>query len=1561
LQPDNNRNAKNLVRFVDKLFDMNPYTKVEKGFIEELQSHVDKIPEFFKSPKGPKARIPPVKLVEIIPKFKPIVLSNEISQMNALKFTPTTSANVVEFKKICNEVFEADQASGNAKVEPFEYHGDDQGLEDSIKSLNEDYIAGANINYKVPRYKLKHGQSIQELLSTQRKLLSEAEIGCSKEILEQKENVIKGLANREPKDQKERIRFRSDIASGRKQALEIDDCVGLFLQGDEEGYRKVLQDANIEDIVKLHNMIGDYILTYNKANRYKALKNALDRLEKVQNSSDRLEVDTALQKVAEELSVETLVNAAKDPNALMVFEYALNLTLKDHQVKGVRDMIESLNKNRSVLLQRIQGGGKSLVFGHIMALLKADGYHLSIHVPATSQYQTSVYDMQARSKQLFNQRERTLVFDDEPLKFTPEYLTWMKEMLKETIVNREYITITNESLRAMRCKYLRTRFEIFKSPAGANVAEMEKSNQILKEILYMLRTRGVITFDETHKALDPFKELNMPYGQPAKPNLDENILLSEIVRMAFFAKDDSIVQKPLLDIQHTAQQTPEQYTMMKTKIIEGLLKRESWNQPGIKEYLSGTTDDVPVFLDNERNKDLARLVVLARQMLAGNWLKDRLNYNVNEHHGIPKTGFPLVSIPFVANMKPAIGSEFSGRYVMTINTMIAYLANGLNDEQTKELIVLCRRKADAEKKKMAIDIPNCSVKDTLMYRNFSAGVGVDFFRIDTEKQDDIKKIQEGLLSGKAESMEILLDYVINREINSVELYENQVCSNGQNVASMGQAFVAYSGSMDNKNMAPVDSDAHPETGTNGQTIDLLIGRKMEVKLLEEDVSSLLTEMKRTRDKENIHAIIDVGAFFRGMDNEEAAIKICDSLKEINDKLKGVLFFDSMRGNLCFMQRDHSIKPLSGTTPEIIKMETGFNKGELLTYYDQDNITGTDIAQDDDAIGFVTVNERTKIHEILQGVRRLRQLDFDQKVVMTMPKSALNSIQSTLKKTYMNDEAPPIKDLLLYANIKEAKGQKPENMQYCVQKMENIIQQWILDKLQTLGVNSERELFQQCAYLFEKSVAVDLIKEYAHKRGSVEVQTYLGNIRDALLGPLENVLDKLELDFIREDINSFVLNDETIKGLEPKVSVSSSFAPDSGQVSTANHNKETTRLQTKLQVRTSEKLQQVDQKNINTMESQKESRKIKKDDITKECMFSEQEFIGEDFGKAERPVASSSAACWTLKSGLIAEKQIAGSSATVDFPFDDGLLVTSNEAQVEKKKIDLTGDYRKKPLSSLVICDEGPNGAKTWKVVLCSVEDAVNFNELLSNKDAKLPKGRTMWLVRGNASRIAGPSELDIDNNPHLSLLMTQALFFSGDFATLSFQPWKQRLESWVDPMDDNARKKLVRYFESEIIRGQEPEYPSSNLQAYLNKPFNSLVPEPALVQNDDAPKAQVVVPIQPSETAVPPNEVKPIRNPLAVPETVQTATKPVSAPLVPTPPDLKPVVPSSRTTNIPVESQPDKVVLPIKDTPQQIPPKSPAPSAPEKKSSLFRRFLSGIGAFLTAPFRWFARIFTRKP
>ena len=116
-----------------------------------------------------------------------------------------------------------------------------------------------------------------------------------------------------------------------------------------------------------------YIITHNNAHRCKQVNKVLDKLEDIhEKGADGTKMHAALQRLAEELTVKRSIHTGEDPNALMVFEYAMELTLKEHQVQGIRDMVIKVQEMRpslrSILLQRIQGGGKSLVFGHIIFL-----------------------------------------------------------------------------------------------------------------------------------------------------------------------------------------------------------------------------------------------------------------------------------------------------------------------------------------------------------------------------------------------------------------------------------------------------------------------------------------------------------------------------------------------------------------------------------------------------------------------------------------------------------------------------------------------------------------------------------------------------------------------------------------------------------------------------------------------------------------------------------------------------------------------------------------------------------------------------------------------------------------------------------------------------------------------------------------------------------------------------------------------------------------------------------------------------------------------------------------
>lgn len=1371
-----------------------------------------------KSVLGPK-----VAPVQVLPPLTVITLPDEIPEGEPLFFKPASALNIDRFSRLANKAFTVRETQDKGAEQPssFEFETDDPWIKQCIEELNKDYKIGIEKNRQMPSYELKEDEvSIDDLLRKHREAISSEMSHYSDDVLTIREQAVLDLANKLPSDRKEALKVKAEWESGRRKPLEMRECVGLFLQGDAEGYRRATGLTNEEDIAQLHNMIGDYIGLHNKANRYAQVVNALDRLERVHTKKprDEAKVKAALQTLAEELNVQTKVDPDEDPRALLVFEYGLNLTLKEHQVDGIRDMIKVADPQkarfRSVLLQRIQGGGKSLVFGHIMAQFKADGYHLSVHVPATAQYRTTIYDMSNKSDRLFGQRERTLEFDDDPLKFTPKYLTWMLNMLKETVVDRGYVSITNESLRAMRCKYLKTRFEIMNAPPGADTKALEESNQILKSILKLFRTRGIFTFDEMHLAFYPLKDLDMPYGSPSHANPDECKLLAKIVSLALLAQDET---GPLLDIQHTAQLDEQKFKLACSQIIESLLKEPGWDGEGIREFISKEIDDLPSHLETPENKNLANLVILARQMLSDKWLKERLNMNVNEHHGLSDESGPRISVPYIANMKPAEGSEFSDRFVMTTNTLIAYMATGLNALQTKTLLKNCRDIADAEKSKMEYEGNACSLRDTPINEKFKAGTGLDLFSIDLDNPEDIQKVAQSLFSRKPETIELLLQFVINNEIMEVGLFDNQVSSNGQNVASIGQSLVAYSGSMENPNMAPVGSVAIPDVGTNGQTIDLLIRRRTEVNLVDDNVKSIFNMLLTSPDKDKIHAIIDVGAYFRGMSNEDVAKMICQTLRQSGSKIKGVLFFDTKKGNLMFMQRDppNTVTRITKTSPEAIALETGFKNDELFTYYDQEHMTGVDIKQDDETIALMTMSEHTKIHEDLQGSRRLRQLDNLQKIKMVLPRTVVGKIESTLKKTYAQGEVPKIKDLLLYACIKEAEGQKLENMVFCMQKMENVVQQYILDKLYDMDVDKERELFKLSSYLFEKCVAVDLYKEYAHKRQNVPIMVYLTSIKNTFLNPLVDILPKEEIDALRKTIDELILNESTLKGLDKDIDVSHGFKPEDPQIPLTSQINETTRLAVKLQQDVAQKVQVAEQVMENQYLREIESQKKKGSQHRNDISFTPDEFFDHKFSIPADSIdfSAKKGCCWNLNQAL----EVEGGAPPAGCKFEDGLMITNNASMVYVNKTDLLGPLRKKPWSILVTSTYS-EGKEDWKITLCSVDDARHFRDYLEQSPESVPLLHKRWLVRQNGKAISQPrGELPIEGNEKLSLMMTQALFFAGNFHTLSQKPWHERLKAWFTTMNEGERQKWIEYFENKILMGIPPKYPASRLYRFFHQ------------------------------------------------------------------------------------------------------------------------------------------------
>ena len=377
----------------------------------------------------------------------------------------------------------------------------------------------------------------------------------------------------------------------------------------------------------------------------------------------------------------------------------------------------------------------------------------------------------------------------------------------------------------------------------------------------------------------------------------------------------------------------------------------------------------------------------------------------------------------------------------------------------------------------------------------------------------------------------------------------------------------------------------------------------------------------------------------------------------------------------------------------------------------------------------------------------------------------------------------------------------------------MVQQHILDKLYSLDVKQERELFHSSKFLFEKSVAIDLDREFAHQRKPAKIEDYFDAICNAMLLPLRGALPENEIETLQKRIAKEILTPEVFAGMYPTIEVSAGFGKEkSFTTALASQNREASRVQAKQQERVSEKVEAKEQENMSEYLNQVESRRGEEKTTRPDVKFTEQQFFNKTFATTEAKVElpdEKSVCCWGLndlvQTALGASKPVCA--------FDSELLMTSNAALSRIELFDIVGPYRKKPWPLLVLRDQQPDGTPAWRVMLCSISDGVQFERWLREKGSKSEEGRQMWLVRANGKRMAG-DPLDFDHK--LSRLLTQGLFFAGEFEILSYTPWKAHVEQWLGSLAPNERNEWVRFFEQDILMGSPPGYKESPLYSYLH-------------------------------------------------------------------------------------------------------------------------------------------------
>lgn len=1353
---------------------------------------------------------------------------------------PTVLTNL--FKDCLDET---EEKAITGEFVPFTLETNDPSLLLKLEAFNEDCRLGHEQLANASVYKLKTGLSEKDLLNRREEIRNS--IQKEQDLLKVKEAEILNFAaqwRESLNDPLKILEAKIGEVSGSQRPLAIEDYIGMYVHADLEVYERMTRISDKDKLADLHRMVGAYLL---HSTSTQAMERTDELLNKLQEAVDlknlgtkdphsiEQEIQDLIQNIAEEAGFVWQVNPQNDHPALVVFQERMGVALKTKQLAAVRELMrlhpQDSTRFLDIMVQLIQGGGKTFFIAPTIALIKADGYHASFLVSPTSQIATNLPNMRTISAHAYGQHERTLVFDDSPQYSTPQYLNWMLGYIKQTIHNRAYFNVTKETLRALLCKETKKRIQ----------QTDPLSYKFLKEIRKLIKERGAFTFDEAHKAFSPWMLLNMPFGKPYSPDPQEVSLMASLFKHALLVENEGM---PSLNVIHSADQDPVQLHETIAKAAKALLSEEVWQRKlglldkdgklmqsraeELDNFVFGKIPNIPKFLEEIKLKmgeeacaaDLATLLMAS---VHRHWLVDRLLTRIFVNHGkCELPGQPTISRPFKANMKPEKDSDFSDIYVMVYNTLIAYAADGLSLPQVKDLIIAWRQGAIVEHEKKNANNPDFTLADTKKVKQFYEATKLNLYRIDENLEEDLLKVQRLLKERNRQALELLFDYVAEQEISKVELYPTEISSNGQDTAAMARSQNSFSGSADNPYMLPSGTTFVPDKGTNGQTIALIRNKKTEVWAMDKEYSSIFTQVIDAHpERERIRAIVDVGAHFVGMTNEDVAEMICKHNK--NPQIEKVLYFATDSNELYAMDvADPTVRTkISETSEKVILEETGVGPEQRFTYYDNYNMEGTDILQMWNACAAVIINAGNTTTEHVQGEQRLRNLKGCQQIFCAAHVEAFKRIGETLNDSSLKNAAVPIgktnvpiESLQLNAHLQLEKKKPHETLLLAIQKIQAALKVFVQSKLDPLTGDQEKQLSKATEYLFLRNVKRQLYREFAHKPESKDSITFLEDLLKSLIQPLYSLplwfnpkeLDQLEKNILEVDLkpiyNKIPPTIELHKDKENRMPLGFN------QTSTQTQFHQQTQVQQqkfsqkqKLQMKQTQQQFQYNQKSLGGLAAPCYKSKIS-------------EFLELTPAKPNVP---------TLKHSLFVLKDVVNLEEPKlnSLNLSPNIYVDSNFVKVFSNRTDLLSGNRKSIEQIALIQDKGESGNNSWRAIILDQTTAREVEAYLCGDKPLEPKGRKVWIVRATGqfapynSKIC-PQDNTIFNDPEVKKLMTQILFISGNVTRLNRQPWLNELDQWL-PKDEGSRLLCKHHYENTILYGNITRYKKSALRKILKK------------------------------------------------------------------------------------------------------------------------------------------------
>jgi len=800
------------------------------------------------------------------------------------------------------------------------------------------------------------------------------------------------------------------------------------------------------------------------------------------------------------LKAKRAYDVAKHPEYL-VFEQADNKLLRPDQVASLSVLMRQASSGwyDSQILQAIMGAGKTKLLFPLLAVLAASKGRLSVVIVPQGMFQTNLIDFKKLIKRVFNRSVYPFRFSRD-LPLNEKSLQVMYTRLKDAVSSGNYVMTTAEDVQALELHYLDLMLSqaVCDHETDLEIPKNDMQNiKIAQDILELLEKQSDALFDEIDSVLNIQYELNYALGH--KKHLltkqREEITRLYLLMTRVDAQGVSLYHRISAGADFNTYDTAD-ITHRLALIVVGECRQGGIYDIGVNldnkeaalfaQYLCGKTKSIPDFVArcDASEKETIGLIRLQLNQLLDYSLKRKFN----QHYGFSRSRDKskvqqATSLPYIGNNTAKEGSEFFS-YFETINyTILGNLQQTLSDDLLDIFFTKYLNRYNNEMTNLAFTF-NSGVSTSA--REFNALIPLNMRgRLSFEKMSEMQRADRLLaLRQLSEDPEFKLEIIDDIILKDITYFSEVLRSNSLNHGGMYHTKRGMSGTPYNYTTQPDDITFNElmSRGIDGITMDMLIRKQTPLRTVGKVVSvdSLKDWFTQDADPARVRQLVDVGAFFRGIDNINVARMLAQYFKT-DDTFSDILYimFFNEDNVLCALSvaNPNNIIIIGSTKKDDIQKATGCSPDNCFSYYDQVHTTGVDLPAGSQDRALVTASLDTTLRSLLQGVMRMRQFSEEQSVSVLMDTevSHINNIDELLQHCY-NIQADEVSE---------------HTLQAAVMKIDNWIRGYILDLIKnTADLNRKVRIINHFRKHFVTQVDTDLFKKYGSCLHEIPTETFL---------------------------------------------------------------------------------------------------------------------------------------------------------------------------------------------------------------------------------------------------------------------------------------------------------------------------------------------------------------------------------------------------------------------------------------------------------------------------------------